>query len=718
MIGGDRVLRLIPMTSTPPRSSAGRTRAVLLRAARFPFTAALTAALLLVAVLTGTHLTPLSHLPWYDTVATGLPALRHGRWWTLVTAPWFVTHPLRFLLALPLTIGAVGWAEARFGSLRTAGLFAAGHLVGALGGAATIAIAAARGGPWAVGVSHALGVGPTSGALACLVFAVATLPSPWRLRARFAIGAWAAIGLIYLGHLVNVERVVVFLAALAVSGALPAYRHPAGRPTIREWRLLGFAWLIVIGVVEVFNLIPFNGPIGRNSPFLPAGDVLLDLTVIALVAHGVRLGIRAAWIGTLVLAGVNVLTALALGPLVPALEGTGLIDGADDLLRLVVPSAVLWAVQGGIMLLGRGAFQVPLRRSRRGLGSRVLDPDAAKERLRRIGGGSISWMIGWPDNRQIEVATGVLAFQSHAGVAIALGDPVVPAKDLGIALREFAHASEQAGFVPCVFSASSAAAAARPAGWRYTVIAEDTIVDLPGLSLSGKRWNSVRTSLNKAAREGVEFRLCTLADEPRSVLAQVRAISEQWTGDRGLPEMRFTLGTVDEALDPEVRVGLAADADGNLHGITSWLPVYGPPDAADSRDPRPRVRGWTLDLMRRREDGFGPVMEFLIGAAALRFKEEGYEFLSLSGAPLVRPEQRDPAPVDRVLDGLGELLEPLYGFRSLHRFKQKFHPRSEPLHLLYRDEGDLPRIAIALTRAYLPDASLRELVGSASGARA
>jgi phosphatidylglycerol lysyltransferase len=67
-----------------------------------------------------------------------------------------------------------------------------------------------------------------------------------------------------------------------------------------------------------------------------------------------------------------------------------------------------------------------------------------------------------------------------------------------------------------------------------------------------------------------------------------------------------------------------------------------------------------------------------------------------------------------VLDRLGAMIEPLYGFTSLHRFKQKFNPRSESLSLLYRDEGDLPRIAIALTRAYLPDATMRDLVASAS----
>ena len=67
----------------------------------------------------------------------------------------------------------------------------------------------------------------------------------------------------------------------------------------------------------------------------------------------------------------------------------------------------------------------------------------------------------------------------------------------------------------------------------------------------------------------------------------------------------------------------------------------------------------------------------------------------------------------KVLDSLGALLEPVYGFRSLHAFKAKFRPRYESLHLLYRDEADLPRIGLAIARAYLPDTSLREMVAAA-----
>ncbi len=196
-----------------------------------------------------------------------------------------------------------------------------------------------------------------------------------------------------------------------------------------------------------------------------------------------------------------------------------------------------------------------------------------------------------------------------------------------------------------------------------------------------------------------------LSDEPRAVLSQVRAISEEWVGDKGLPEMGFTLGGVEEALDPEVRTGLAVDAEGTVHGVTSWLPVYGPDG---------QVHGWTLDLMRRRPDGFRAVVEYLIASACKDFQAEGARFLSLSGAPLARTRDDESEPaLDRLLDHLGALLEPYYGFRSLHAFKAKFQPHYDPMYLVYRDEADLPRVGLGIARAYLPDTGPRELLALA-----
>ncbi|MGK0721773.1 bifunctional lysylphosphatidylglycerol flippase/synthetase MprF [Leucobacter sp. W1478] len=687
------------------------------RALRVPFTTLLVIVILTVAIATGSLLSPAADMPWFERIATGLPAFAEGRWFTVATSPFVLTPPVALLLIAPVLIGGVGWAEWRFGTLRTVGLFAAGHLVGVFGAAGVLLLVAPSGWPWAVRLSEALDVGPSAGAFACLAFVLATLPSPWRLRARFALGVWAGIEVLYMGQLANLEHAIAITAGLIASGWLPAFRHPAGRPSTREWRVLSFAGLLIIGLVQVIDLaIPYDGPLGQHFPVANALDVALDVIFIALIANGIRLGLRWAWIITIAVAIFNAL-GVALGiALIPLLLDEGIIASPIEALSLVLPEGLLWLVLLVVLIAARGAFRVPLRTRRRALAGAGLSRDAALERLRTVGGGTISWMIGWAPNRYLPVgddpdsgagSSGVVGYQAHAGVAIGLGDPVVAQGDQSVALAEFARASEQAGLIPCVFSAGREAAEARPAGWRAVIVAEDTIVDLPGLELTGKRWQPVRTSVNRAAREGIEFRMCQLADESFGVRAQVRAISEQWTGDKGLPEMRFTLGTVDEAMDPETRVGLAVDVDGNLHGITSWLPVYGGGG---------EIHGWTLDLMRRRDGGFGPVMEFLIASSALHFAEAGYRFVSLSGAPLVRPEDAEAGPVDRVLAGLGALIEPLYGFRSLHRFKQKFNPRAEPLHLLFRDEGDLPRIAVALTRAYLPDASLRDLVASASAA--
>jgi len=122
--------------------------------------------------------------------------------------------------------------------------------------------------------------------------------------------------------------------------------------------------------------------------------------------------------------------------------------------------------------------------------------------------------------------------------------------------------------------------------------------------------------------------------------------------------------------------------------------------------------GWCLDLMRRRDEGdFRSVMEFLIGASAMQFKEEGYEFLSLSAAPLAKaPEQEDTTTSDqrvlqRLLDFLGDALEPYYGFRSLLAFKAKFQPQLAPMYLVFPSEAALAEIGIAIARAYMPDAT-------------
>jgi lysylphosphatidylglycerol synthetase-like protein (DUF2156 family) len=296
-------------------------------------------------------------------------------------------------------------------------------------------------------------------------------------------------------------------------------------------------------------------------------------------------------------------------------------------------------------------------------------------------------------------------------VALILGDPVGPPEKREAALAEFDAFCFAYGWIPCLFSAGDGTASLGPAlGWKSVEIAEDSIVPLEGLAFTGKPWSNVRTAINRAEREEVSFVETQWADAAPVVTDQLRIISGGWVDDKALPEMRFTLGTLAEADDPEVRLSLAVDPAGTVHGFTSWLPVHRAGEPV----------GWTLDLMRRRDDGFRPVMEFLIGESALAFRDQGFEFLCLSAAPLAKAPERldensDGRVLQRILDFLGGVLEPFYGFRSLFQFKQKFNPVHRAQYLVYPDETALVEIGVAIVRAYLPDAKATDWLRLAWG---
>ncbi|SMD26046.1 bifunctional lysylphosphatidylglycerol flippase/synthetase MprF [Kibdelosporangium aridum] len=324
----------------------------------------------------------------------------------------------------------------------------------------------------------------------------------------------------------------------------------------------------------------------------------------------------------------------------------------------------------------------------------------ARELMRWHGGPSLSYMTTWRGNQYWFTPDGetVIAYRVVATIALTVGDPVGPARI--DAVRGFAEFCSENGWTPCLYSISAETRdEVAPLGWPAVQVAEDTVIDLDTLAFTGKKWQDVRTALNKAAKQGITAEWCAYADAPFAITDQVRWISAEWVADKGLPEMGFTLGGLEELTGDGVRCLLAIDADRTVHGITSWLPVY-----ADGE-----VRGYTLDFMRRRANGFRGAMEFLIASAALELKNEGARFLSLSGAPLARLDRGErPRLLQRVLDITGQVMEPVYGFRSLFAFKAKFQPTYRPMYMAYPDAAALPRIANAVSRAYLPHVTVRQ----------
>ena len=694
-----------------PLAKVGRGIAVAAR--RLPFTAACVVALIVTGIVFKSLWRHATTAPWFDGVAYGLPAIEHGRWWTVVTGPWFGLTPLQHASLILLVALGFGVGEWRMGALRTALAALGGQLIGVLGAFAVIAPGDAVGWAWATELSVVLDVGCSTAVVAVLAAATATLISPWRLRARAILYGYVIVSFLFVGSLADLTHLIAFVVFLLVGERFFSLGERGLRPrTNRETRMIVSAGMWFIAAVHVVvYFVPSDGPLGPTE----ASDVslvsmLVSVVIAVVTAELLRRGFRIAW---------AVALAYALFTTISTFVITGLVVAADfrSLGAVTLGTGLLWAGEAVLLIAGRNAFGVRVRS--RITGSTV-HPDAVVNRVRTLirsyGGSTMSWMITWQPMNYFfgpggDDSAGVVGYRMHLGTVIALADPVADPADRERLLSEFVKFAESQAAVPCLFSVSGETAEImRARGWRALQIAEDTLMDLPNLEFAGKKWQKIRSAMNTAQKQGTTYGSGLLREQPASILAQVREISEQWVGDKELPEMGFTLGTIEEALDDDVRIALAVDADGMVQAALSWLPVYrGGPDGG--------VRGWTLDVMRKRNGpGANNMIEFLIARSALEYKEEGADFLSLSGAPLAHSggdDDNDVAVLDRGLDLLGQALEPYYGFRSLHHFKAKFNPRIDPVYLCFRDEADLPRIGLAIGRAYLPGATPRQLAALA-----
>lgn len=548
----------------------------------------------------------------------------------------------------------------------------------------------------------------------------------WEVRSR-GIGATLLAALPILVQIVLAEGLRIGRRAAAIGTIV----LQCGMALIATLHLLVARWLV--------SYADDRGPLGFAADGTPTARLIVPLVVPLLLAVQVALHLRCFrvraepgtfsrfWLraGAVVLAGLVVVESVGMliaDDFVPSASPGALAE--DHLVRLL-PSAALallsptlepntavatalvewtpigvWAAVG--VLLWRALRADPFTRP----GERELLADV----VRRRGGGSLGWMLTWPGNDVWldAEARSAWAYRTGSGVALTVTEPAAAPDDLRRTIVEFSHFCTSHSLVPALYSVHAPVAqAAQELGWATVRVAEEAVIDLPGVEFKGKAFQDVRTALNRADKEGIRMMWTTYSAATPGIQDQIRAICEAWLTDKALPEMGFTLGGVAE-LDDETRVALAVDAEGTVHGVTSWLPVH--------RDGV--VVGLTLDVMRRREGGFRSTMEFLIAQAVLDAKAEGLAFVSLSGSPLARTAEAGDDPhvssssrVDGVLDVLGALLEPVYGFRSLLAFKAKFGPRFVPLYLAVPDLVDAPAVGLAIARAYLPN------LGAADAAR-
>ena len=281
----------------------------------------------------------------------------------------------------------------------------------------------------------------------------------------------------------------------------------------------------------------------------------------------------------------------------------------------------------------------------------------------------------------------VVAYAVAGRNAVALGDPIGPAVDMPFAIQGFLAFCAGRDWRPAFWQTfPDHLRHYRRAGFQTLCVGREAILDLEAFSLAGKAFKAERNQLRRMEKQGLRAELL-LPPHPPALLARLRAISEDWLQRRHGVEKRFSLGWFDEEY-------LAEDA------LVVVFGDGGEPLAFANRITQYRAPERSLDLMRARADAPPGVMDLIFLTLFAAAQEEGMATFNLGLAPLAGVGTRtdDPA-AERAAHFLYEHMNRFYGFKGLHAYKSKFHPRWEPRFLIYPSAASLPSVAWAVVRA-------------------
>ncbi len=277
-----------------------------------------------------------------------------------------------------------------------------------------------------------------------------------------------------------------------------------------------------------------------------------------------------------------------------------------------------------------------------------------------------------------------LAYRVAGYFALVLGDPVGPEEDLKSTIVEFVEYCQDRGWRLGFHQVQADRLALyEQLGFRGLKIGDDAVVDLDSFSLSGSAMKEFRNTVTRLGRLG--YRVERFDPGCSSgMLAELRAVSDEWLSMPGHRERKFTLGRFDPEYVLSTTLYAVFDPRNEMAGFLNLVPSYQSETA-------------TVDLMRRRAVTVNGLMDYLFAMTFLDLKDQGVRRFSLGMAPVAEFDQNaKPTFEERAVRWAMLNLPFLFRADSLRRFKAKYADEWEPRYDVYRGRLDLPRFALAL----------------------
>jgi len=285
----------------------------------------------------------------------------------------------------------------------------------------------------------------------------------------------------------------------------------------------------------------------------------------------------------------------------------------------------------------------------------------------------------------------LIAYTVKGRVAVALGDPIGPPADIAAAIGDFQRFCQRNDWSPIFYQVlPDALEHYRAVGYEALCIGHEGIVPLACFTLAGGAHKNLRAITHRLQRLGYVTKL--YADPlPPAILAELRAVSDEWLTMMHGSEQRFALGWFDDEYVAHSQVMALHDERGAIVAFVNFVPEYQRNELA-------------LDLMRRRQQLEAGSMEFLFVSMLQWAQGAGYSTfnLGLSALSGVGEDAGDPV-LERTLHYIYGHINQFYNFRGLHEFKEKFDPEWMPRYLIYPNPTQLPAVVTALIRATAGD---------------
>jgi len=318
--------------------------------------------------------------------------------------------------------------------------------------------------------------------------------------------------------------------------------------------------------------------------------------------------------------------------------------------------------------------------------------NVAQQLLKQYGIDSLSYFALNKRKRFFFSSTGnsFLSYTIRHKTAIVSGDPVGPASEIPLLLKEFTYFVKGANLTTCFVAVNKHVLnQMTKLGYQNVHIGNEAI-----LELSQYRKALLKKKVRRAERhilsQGITFHIYQPQDLPPQILRQMKMVNKDWLQDKGSKEKRFTmtLGRIPTSNDHDCQIVLAMK-NKKVWGYLTFVPIYA-------------THSLSLDAARRKKDAPNGLTEFLLIKAFEHFQKQGIQKISLNFAPFDQQPYRFNASISKILKTVAyKFLRRIYQTNKLSSFNNKFLPQWQERYVVFEKKRYIPNYLWAIATVEL-----------------